>query len=331
MARFPSRSVAFSATLIAASIAAIALFAGGALTARPTVSPNPSLPPVAPSPSGRPSVQPSDPTGELPPILNEDDAANGVDTVKLVNWPGVDSTVLVWDETDSLGDAVSGAPDRSAVENNVVETAASVDGSTLRLTWSDLPIPSRAMLSVRQDAGKYRIDLFRPRPQQPTDNVVSERVLELHFNVAVPVEDVEVRLIESLSPSLGIGLIESGLATSEGTGLEVAVWDETDGLRAASIDRIEGDPSVGPDKVLIVNDDADTLRVTWADPEAFTSARLSIRAADDGRYRLRLVRERPQGPTAPVALERQLVLAFNVAIPADEIDVELIDTMADAT
>ncbi|HEV8280336.1 MAG TPA: hypothetical protein VGQ02_00635 [Candidatus Limnocylindrales bacterium] len=326
MRRFQAtRPVVLSATVIAVVIATFSLFASGALKAVP--APGKA---DAPPPSARPSVNPTDPPGSPLPTGNADDAADGVDMVDLANWPGVDSTVLVWDESDSLADAVSGSPDREPVGVNVVETAVSADGSIVRLTWSDLPIASRSMLSIRQDDGMYRIDLFRPQPQQPTDNVVSERVLELHFNVAVPVQDVDVRLVESLSPLAGIGLVQSGLTGSNGTGLSVAVWDETDGLLAATIDRIEGDPSVGPDTVVVVNDNADTLRVTWADPEASTSARLSIRMAEDGRHQLRLVRERPQAPTAPAALERVLVLGFHVAVPADDVDVEVIDTMADA-
>lgn len=319
------RPITVAATVTVVVITVFALFVSGPLKGGP--APGKA---DAPPPSARPSVHPTDPPGSPPPTGNADDAADGVDTVELANWPGVDSTVLVWDESESLADAVSGSPDREPVGVNVVETAVSADGSTVRLTWSDLPIASRSMLSIRQNDGKYRIELLRPRPQQPTDNVVSERVLELHFNVAVSVDDVDVRLVESFSPTTGIGLVQSGLTGSDGTGLSVAVWDETDGLIAASIDRIEGDPSVGPDTVLVVNDGADTLRVTWADPEASTAARLSIRVAEDGRYQLRLVRERPQAPTAPAALERVLVLGFHVAVPAEDVDVEVIDTMADA-
>jgi len=50
--------------------------------------------------------------------------------------------------------------------------------------------------------------------------------------------------------------------------------------------------------------------------------------ADNGRYQLRLVREQPQGPTTPVALERVLVLDFLVAVSADNVDVEVIDGLA---
>jgi hypothetical protein len=268
-----------------------------------------------------------------PPVRPSDDASDGIDTVELINLPGVDSSVVVWDETESLADAWSGKPDRDGpVPHDVIEVAGSVDDSIVHLTWSDLPVASRAQLSIRHTRdGKYHVVLFRSAPAGPTDNVVSDRVLNLKFHVSVPADDVVVELVEGLAPSAAVGVVQTGLATSDGTGLSIAVWDETDGLAAATIEGIAGRPSVGPDTVLVVNADADTLRLTFADPEVATYAKLSIRRAADGRVQLRLVRERPQGPTAPVALERVLLLDFLVAVPADEVDVEVIDTFADAS
>jgi hypothetical protein len=326
-----TRSIGILASVALAVVAALAVIASGVL-GRAGASPRPSTsapPPSAPVPS--PSSNPSGgPVVDQPPVGPSDDAGDGVDTVDLINLPGVDSSVVVWDESDSLADAWSGTPDRDGpVAHDVIEAAGSVDQSIVRLTWSDLPIASRAQLSIRHTGdGKYQFVLFRPTHPGPTDNVVSDRVLNLKFHVSVPIDDVVVELVEGLAPSAGIGLVQAGLTTSGGTGLSVAVWDETDGLAAAKIDRVEGLPSVGPDTVLVVNDDDDTLRVTWADPEVATYAKLSIRMADDGRYQLRLVRERPQGPTTPVALERVLVLDFLVAVPADDVDVEVIDAMA---
>ena len=267
-----------------------------------------------------------------PPVRPSDDASDGIDTVNLINLPGVDSSVVVWDESESLADAWSGKPDRDgAVPHDVIDVAGSVDTSIVRLTWSDLPVASRARLSVRiTSEGKFHFVLFRSTPAGPTDNVVSDRVLNLKFHVSVPTEDVVVELIEGLAPSAALGVVQADKTTSDGTGLRVAVWDETEGLAAASIDGVDGVPSVGPDTVLVANDDADTLRLTFADPEVATSAKLSIRLAENGRYQLRLVRERPQAPTAPVALERVILLDFLVAVHADEVDVEVIDTFANS-
>lgn len=326
-----ARSIGILASSAVAVVAALAVIASGVLgnagaSPRPATSVPPPSPPV-PSPSVNPS---GGPIVDQPPIGPSDDADDGVDIVDLINLPGVDSSVVVWDESDSLADASSGTPDRKGpVPHDVIEAGGSVDESTVRLTWSDLPIASRAQLSIRHTSdGKYHFVLFRPTQPGPTDNVVSDRVLNLKFQVAVPVEDVEVELVESLLPSAGIGLVQAGLTTSGGTGLTIAVWDETDSLAAASIDRVEGRPSVSLASVRVVNDDADTLRLTWADPEAATYGKLSIRLAENGRYQLRLVRERPQGPTTPVALERVLLLDFLVAVPADDVDVEVIDALA---
>jgi hypothetical protein len=334
-----SRSVTVSATLAVVLVSLVMLAASGVLGATPTPSsslpPRASAPPTAPSsPSNPPSSPPvgqppvDKPPVDKPPVGPNDDAADGVDVVELINWPGVDSSVVVWDETDTLADASSGRPDRHGrVAYDVVEAGGSVDGSTIRLTWSDLPIATRAQLSIRIDAdGTYRLTLFRPRPAE-SDGVVSDRVLDLKFNVAVPAEDVDVQVVESLAPSAGVGLVQAGLTTSGGTGLSIAVWDETDGLAGATIDSVEGDAAVGPATVLVANDDEDTLRVTWADPEAATYAKLSIRMGEDGRYRLRIVREHPPAPTV-AALNREVLLDFHVAVPADDVDVQVLDAVA---
>jgi hypothetical protein len=343
----PSRR---SIGVLASIVVAVAVFAlvASSVLGRVGMSPTPSSSPPAPSapvsnptskpttdPSSKPSSDPtskpsSEPPVDQPPADPSDDARDGVDTVELVNLPGVDSSVVVWDESDSLADAWSGTPDRDGpVGHEVIEAAGSADGSIVRLTWSDLPLDSRAGLSIRHTSdGKYHFVLFRPTHQGPTDNVVSDRVLNLAFHVSVPVEDVVVELVEGLAPSAAVGLVQNGLATSDGTGLTIAVWDESEGLAAARIDRVDGRPSVGPNVVKVVNKDDDTLRLIWADPEVATYAKLSIRIADNGRYQFRLVRDRPQGPTTPVALERVLVLDFLVAVPADDVDVEVIDALA---
>ena len=331
----PSRSIGVLLSIAFAVVAAVALVTSGVLgsasaSPSPSISPRPSAPAHTPStPAPSPSSTPSRAPIVARPPSPSDDAADGVDTVQLINLPGVDASVVVWDESDSLADAWSGTPDRDGpVARDVIEAAGSADRSTIRLTWSDVPVASRARLSIRHTAdGKYRVVLYRPAPQAPTDNVVSDRVLELAFHVSVPAEDIETELVEGLAPSAAVGLVQTGLATSDGTGLTVAVWDETEGLAAARIDRVDGGPSVG-NRTVVANDDVDTIHVTWADPAVATYAKLSIRMGDDGRYQLRLVRERPQGPTKPVALERVIVLDFLAAVPADDVDIEVIDAMA---
>ena len=331
-----SRSIGVLLSIAIAVVAAVALVTSGVLgsagkTPSPSISPLPSAPGSTPSaPAPKPSSTPTRaPVVDRPPAGSSDDAADGVDTVQLINLPGVDSSVVVWDESDSLADAWSGIPDRDGpVARDAIEAAGSADSSIVRLTWSDVPVTSRARLSIRHTAdGKYRFVLYRPTQQGPTDNVVSDRVLNLAFHVSVPAEDIVTELVEGLAPSAAVGLVQTGLATSDGTGLTIAVWDETEGLAKASIEGIDGRPSIGK-KTAVVNDDDDTLRLTWGDPEVATYAKLSIRMADNGRYQLRLVRERPQGPKTRPALERVVVLDFLVAVPADDVDIEVIDAMA---
>jgi hypothetical protein len=338
--RHPSRRIALVATIAVTLIAILALVASGVLGAAvPSVKP-PAKGAVTPSspavnrPSAVPTSNPvpSNPAVTPAPSGQPDDASDGVDVVRLTNWPGVESSVIVWDESDSLVDASSGAPDRDGpVPGDVIEAAGSVAHDALRLTWSDLPIASRAQLSIRHGAdGKYRITLFRPHPQPPTDGVVSDRVLHLRFSVAVPIEDVEVKLVEGLAPPAGLGFVSSGLARSDGTGLSLAVWDETDSLAEARIEGSGGHATVAADEVRLVSVESDTLRVTWSDPEVAMYARLSIRVGEDGRLHLRLVREHPQGPTGPVAIDRVVTLVFHQVVVAEDIEVELLDSLANA-
>ena len=159
-----SRSIGILASVAVAVVAALAVIATGVLggagaSPRPSTSMPPPIAPV-PSPSNNPS---GGPIVDQPPVGPSDDAGDGVDFVDLINLPGVDSSVVVWDESDNLADAWSGTPDRDGpVAHDVIEAAGSVDGSTIRLTWSDLPIASRAQLS-----GPSRIKSGRVRGTAP--------------------------------------------------------------------------------------------------------------------------------------------------------------------
>lgn len=141
----------------------------------------------SPSPVATPSPVPSD------------DASDGIDRVELENEHGVDSSVVVWDETDTMKDAYSGSPGRGATVAADELEVVSVDDDTLRLTWSDLPIGSQARASVRiADDGTWRVRVMRTRPQAPTDAIATDRVLLVDFHVAVPVEDVRVAIVDSM-------------------------------------------------------------------------------------------------------------------------------------
>jgi hypothetical protein len=344
------RGIAIPLAIAVVLVAAAAVAAGtGLIAPRPAAQPSasPSSPPASRPPSGGPatpaSPTPSAPPASAPPATheptdpgppsNDDDASDGVDVVDLVNLPGVASGVVVWDETDTLADASSGRPTPGhPVPAGTIRVEATGATDTIRLRWSDLPLDSTARLAIRIDPdGTYRMTLFRDRPAAPNDGVVSDRVLVLRFHVSVPVESVKIKLVEGLSPSAAIGYASAGLATSDGTGLSVAVWDETEGLGAVRIVDVDDKATVSDRKVRVVNRGPDTLRVTWADPEMAGDARLSVRMSSDGTYVLRLVRDRIQGTAQPVALDRVVDLAFLVAVDAADVRVELIDNLVTAS
>ncbi|HXU84370.1 MAG TPA: hypothetical protein VN773_01060 [Verrucomicrobiae bacterium] len=332
------RSGAIAATIIVLLVAVAALVAGGALgrsgptgslpSSRPPVSPPATLKPSAPAPSAPAPSVPADPRPSPPALPSDppDDASDGVVQLHLLNWPGVSSAVVVWDESDTLADATSGRPDRDGpVAANVVEVAAIAD-DRIRLTWSDLPFDDRVQVSIRVGAdGIYRIVVFRPGVEGPSDGVVSDRVLELAFNVAVPVSDVKATVVQRPGAAIGAGYIGTGLAGSDGTGLTLGVWDETDLLASARIEGIDRPAGDRDGTVRITNLESDTLRIAWSDEALPTDARLSIRLGADDRLHLRLVRARPPAPTGPRTLGREVVLVFHGVVDADAIVLDVVD------
>jgi hypothetical protein len=332
MERFqPPRPIVASASVVVAFLAVFALLASGVLGAgKPGVrvpgSPVPSAPAV---PSAPPSDEPSDHPAPIAPSGPADDASDGIDKVNLANWPGVDSSVVVWDESDSLADASSGEPGRPGSVSYKEVKVVHVDDDTLRLTWADLPIDNVVRVSIRRaDDGTYLVRIVRPVPQQPNDGVVTDRVLVLDFGVAIPATDVAVTLIDNLEPSGTAGVFDVGLASSSGSGLHVLAWDETDGLKAAKIGSIDSVATVGINEVEVDNVDADTIRLTWTSLPIASEARLSIRMADDGTYEFRLVRLQPRVPADGTRIGRVLLLDFNVAVLAADVNVKLIDALA---
>ena len=339
-----SRGFALPAAIIVVLLAAAAVAAGSGILGRGVSSPpaasrppsaQPSSRPVTPSgspalPSPSAPVTPADPTPTPVAPANDDDASDGVDTVHLVNLPGVDSTVVVWDETDSLVDAVSGRPLPVAglpVQADGIRVEATDSPDTIRVRWAELALDGRARLAIRMADGAYRLTLFRNVPASANDGVVSERILLLTFHTAVPLADVTAEVQLGLIPSASLDFESFGLASSDGTGLTVAVWDETEGLSAARIASMDRKATVGARQVRVVNVDSDTLRVTWADPRMAGSARISIRTTPDGTYVLRIVRDRLPGPSQPVALDRVVDLDFLVAVDAKNVRVELVDNL----
>jgi hypothetical protein len=308
--------------------AAIALAACGNVpsvgSSGPPASRAPSTPAGSPDASPSPSSppQPSDPVRPADP---PDDAADGVDQLHLVNWPGVDSAVIVWDETATLVDAASGTPDRDGpVAADVVEVQSIADDA-IRLTWSDLPIDDRVQVRIDTVDSRYRIVVLRPGSDAPSDGVVSDRVLELRFRVAVPVSDIDASVIQRRGATIGEGYINKGLASSDGSSLTLSVWDETDLLAGASLEGIDKPASHQDRKVRIRNLTSDTVRITWADPAAPTDVRMSFRLASDGQLSLRILRLEPPGPTTPVAVDRVIDITFHGVVLAEDLTPEVID------
>jgi hypothetical protein len=345
MRNLRSRGFALPAAIIVVLLAAAAVAAGSGILGRGVSSPpvasrlpstQPSSGPVAPpaSPADPSPSAPAAPAGPTPTPAgpaNDDDASDGVDTVDLVNLPGVDSTVVVWDETDSLLDAVSGSPLPVAglpVQADGIRVEATDSPDTIRVRWAELPLDGRARLAIRVADGAYRLTLFRNVPASANDGVVSERILLLRFHVAVPVADVTAKVQLGLVPSASLDFESFGLASSDGTGITIAVWDETEGLAAARIASMDRKATLAARQVRVVNVDPDTLRVAWADPRMAGSARISIRTTPDGTSVLRIVRDRLVGPSRPVALDRVVDLDFLGAIDAESVRVELIDHLA---
>ena len=75
----------------------------------------------------------------------------------------------------------SGQPDEGmSVEPGTIKVA-SVDATTLRLTWVDYPIDNDLTLYVYREDGGFRLVLIQPEPTGPTDAMGSDRELLLTF------------------------------------------------------------------------------------------------------------------------------------------------------
>lgn len=319
MARNSNRSILFAVSIAAALVAVLALVVGGVLGA---ARPQPSAPPGSqpPAPSQRPS--PSLPS-VTPSPRPSDDASDGIDVVDLITVVRIDYSALVWDESDSLADASSGEPGRGASVGPDEVGIEHVDADAIRLTWTDLPIQNQVRVSISRDGdGRYVVRIVRPRPQMPTDGDAADRVLVLDFHVAVPAKDLRVEIVDTLVPSGELGFARVALGPTQ-----LAVWDETQGLAAVVGAGSALEASVGPDEVAVVNLDDSTIRVVWTELPIESQTRLSIRMDEDGTYRLRLHRTHSQEPTDGDAGDRFVVLKFHVSVAAEDVAVEIVDSL----
>ena len=316
------RSGVPAVTVAIALAAVLAVLAVGALgAAPPRPSPSPSPPPSSgPTPSPAPTTPP-------PSQQPSDDATDGIQRLDLVNWPGVPSPVIIWDETGSLLRGVSGQPDRFPTSYEDLELIA-IDEDSLQLTWSDLPIENEVRVSVRRAAeGRYIIVVTRPLPSEPSDGVVSDRVLVLDFAVSIPLEDVSVEVVEDMRPSASLGFAERGLAGPDGIGLSFFAWDESGSLSGVAVASLDGSSAVAAGELLVEQVDDDSVRVSWSDTELAGRGRLSVRRAPDGTYLFILVRDVRQAANPSVPVVRHVVLDFTVAISTEEIEAVALDDL----
>jgi hypothetical protein len=202
-----------------------------------------------------------------------------------------------------------------------------VDADTVRLTWSDLPIESQARLAVRiTESGRFEMRLVRPRPQQ-SDAVATDRVLDLDFHVAVPASNVRVTLVDDLLPSTSMGFGRVALQNTTGSESFAAVWDETDSLVGVDSGSPGDGSSVHYDDVRVEDVRENAIQLTWSEMPRDGQTRLSIRRAEDGTYRIRVLRTVSAEGDVSLATDRVLELRFLVAVPASDVEVTLVDTL----
>ncbi len=157
-------------------------------TPKPATTPKPAKPAVTPKPAkpAKPAVTPKPVPPAKPTPTPPDDLPEGVEIVQLENPGGFDSSVAIWDETDSLAGASSSTPEDGATVGQNEIGIEHIDDDTVRLTWLELPRDSKSRLSIRiTDDGIFELVLFRTAPHGPTDDSSTDRSLILDFHVAV--------------------------------------------------------------------------------------------------------------------------------------------------
>lgn len=152
---------------IAFGVAALVLAACGS-------APTPSTPPA----SDPPVASPSAPSGQ--------DVVVDLETVG-----GGPVRAVVRDSTGRVSGASTGSPaDGVSVDFDDVRVE-SIDGDSIRLTWSDYPAPNEYTVLVSSgEGGQISIAITRPEPSGATDSIALDRVLVLDFSDAVSPADV---------------------------------------------------------------------------------------------------------------------------------------------
>jgi hypothetical protein len=172
--------------VVTAAFVAIVAF-GGAGNGNPNQGGVVVPPPASPSVPATPSIDPSARPTTAPHRSSKPDEPIKV-RIATVNHANV--TVDIVDETLRVLDARSGPPiegasvdfDRLQVEN--------AGPTTLRLTWSDYPMPTALTLFVSETNGRVRLVLVRPGPTGTTDAMAFDR--QMLVRLASPIDAANV-------------------------------------------------------------------------------------------------------------------------------------------
>lgn len=122
------------------------------------------------------------------------------------------------------------------------------------------------------------------------------------------------------SAAPGDGSFEVPLDIATPHDVSVVIDDETDTLVDASSGRAGDGMSVRWLDYEITNQDDKTLRLTWVGLPVDDEVRMSI-SADDGTSRIHIVQAGPPPNTDAVGFDRVLVLVFDTAVDAADVEV----------
>lgn len=136
---------------------------------------------------------------------------------------------------------------------------------------------------------------------------------------SAPVDSPSAPVDSPSAPPDGMETIVE-LDTVGGGPVKALVKDESGSLAGAS----SGDPAEGVsvdfDDVRVEAIDDDSIRLTWSDYPAPNEYPVLITIGDDGRFSIAITRPEPTGTTDAIALDRELVLDFHVAVPVTDVD-----------
>jgi hypothetical protein len=192
----PTGAARLSAILLPAVLAGTIAACSSVTGAPPSSSPgdSPTPPPIA-TPSPVPTADPTaDPTATPVPSVPADGG------IKLDIADEHDVTVFVDNVTGYPVRVTSGrAGDGMSVQWGKAEIV-NVDDSTLRVTWSSLPVDAQINLNISFDdatGGMILLTFKQPAPPANSDAIGFDRVIILSFDTPVLAEEVFTKFVEA--------------------------------------------------------------------------------------------------------------------------------------